>query len=125
MNFPKTLLCGEVQLVTLTFTNTGSTPLHKLKVASSNPKYCVLGTYSDNTMPTSVYKSLSGCASRQNICEDSAVKRVTDINIPGGSLQPNTSFSLPLWVRGNDIGGIHEVDFLFYYEAVQQLKKHR
>lgn len=111
--------------MTLSFTNTGSTPLHRLKVASSNPKYFVLGDYTDNDMPSSVYKAVSASRSSEVICDDSAVKRVMDINIPGGSLHPNTSFSVPLWVRGNDIGGMHEVDFLFYYEAVQQLKKPR
>ncbi|XP_052816266.1 trafficking protein particle complex subunit 8-like isoform X2 [Mya arenaria] len=125
LNFPKTLLCGEVHPVTVTFTNVGSTPLHRLKLATSNPKYLVLGLNTDIRTSTSVYTSSSDCNETSSCvnCDPCAVKRVIDIDIPEGVLHPNSSISLPLWVRGNDIGGVHEVDLLFYYESAKQTNK--
>ena len=47
----------------------------------------------------------------------SATSQVISVPFPGdGVLQPGQTVSLPVWLRGNDIGGVHEVDFLFYYE---------
>ena len=43
---------------------------------------------------------------------------VLNIPLPEGALPPGGTLSLPLWLRGDDIGGVHEVDFLFYYEPV-------
>ncbi|XP_070190978.1 trafficking protein particle complex subunit 8-like isoform X2 [Littorina saxatilis] len=57
-------------------------------------------------------------------CLDSGVSlnktpEVTSVPFPGdGVLHPGQSVSLPVWLRGNDIGGVHEVDVLFYYEPV-------
>jgi len=124
-------------------------PLHKLKVASSNPKYFVLGKQLGQES-TSVYKTVTSvnigsgnsqssdsrgsskssiCAVNCNDVDETTAKRVLDITIPGdGLLHPNSSITVPLWIRGNDIGGIHEVDFLFYYEAAatqQQSNKAR
>ena len=45
--------------------------------------------------------------------------KVTTVPFPGdGVLQPGQTVALPVWLRGNDIGGVHEIDFLFYYEPV-------
>ena len=132
VNFPKTLLCGEVHPVTLNFTNTGSSPLRNLKVALSNPKFFTLGDHSDIPKFSGVYhiEKFNEASSNCNLCTSadkdfSSLSRVMDINIPGGVLHPNTSATVLAWVRGNDIGGIHEVNFLFYYEPAQQMPKVR
>lgn len=45
--------------------------------------------------------------------------KVNSLPFPGdGVLHPAQTVALPVWLRGNDIGGVHEVDFLFYYEPV-------
>ncbi|XP_052230198.1 trafficking protein particle complex subunit 8-like isoform X4 [Dreissena polymorpha] len=126
-NFPKTLLCGEVHLVTVTFTNTGSIPLQKLKLASTNPKYFVLGRSEDLKLPANVYSISSNLKDNSAFvtCDRNSVKHVCDIDIPNGVLHQASSVSLPLWIRGNDIGGVHEVDLLFYYQASQQTTKPR
>ncbi|KAL4234283.1 Trafficking protein particle complex 8 [Mactra antiquata] len=126
LNFPRTLLCGEVHPVTLSFTNVGSSPMHKLMVASSNPKCFVLGTVLNKHNLGGVYKSSSvkdelNCVK----CDTDNVGRVTLIDLPGGVLHPKGSFSIQLWIRGNDIGGNHEIDFLFYYESAQKSTKPR
>lgn len=130
VNFPKTLLCGEVHPVSLNFTNMGSSPLHNLKVALSNPKFFTLGDHSDIPKFSGVYhidnNKSSNCQSCTSADKDfTRLSRVMDINIPGGTLHPKSTVTVPAWVRGNDIGGIHEVNFLFYYEPAQQMPKVR
>jgi hypothetical protein len=52
------------------------------------------------------------------------LNQVTRVPLPGnGVLNPGQSVSLPVWLRGNDIGGVHEVDLLFYYEPVKPQNK--
>ena len=130
MNFPKTLLCGEVHPVSLNFTNTGSVPLHNLKVALNNPKFFTLGgVNTDIPKFSGVYhieSQSSNCRTCASADKDfSQLSRVMDINIPSGTLHPKSTVTVPAWVRGNDIGGIHEVNFLFYYEPAQQMPKIR
>ena len=116
------------------FTNMGSNPLHKLKVASSNPKFFTLGLHSDKFNFDEVYvqetkldknKNSRDSSVIQAKCDTRTLSRVIDIDIPDGTLQPKQTMCVPLWIRGNDIGGIHEVDFLFYYESAQKLDKNR
>jgi len=134
VNFPKTLLCGEVHLVTVTFANIGSKPLHKLKLVTTNPKYLVLGTsqhkvtsehiYHSSTTTTTTSSTTSTPTTLTSVpCDPASVKRVIDIDIPDGVLHPNTSVNMPLWMRGNDIGGIQEIEMLFYYEPAHQQTK--
>ena len=130
VNFPKTLLCGEVHPVTLNFTNTGSSPLRNLKVALSNPKFFTLGDHSDIPKFSGVYHIENAPSFNCSLCtpadkDFSKLSRVMDISIPGGTLHPNSTVTVLAWVRGNDIGGIHEVNFLFYYEPAQQMPKVR
>ena len=54
---------------------------------------------------------------------DLNIKRVIDIEIPDGILHSKSSMSIQLWIRGNDIGGNHQVDFLFYYELAESSQK--
>ena len=131
MNFPKTLLCGEVHPVSINFTNTGSSSLHHLKVALSNPKFFTLGSdHSDIPKFSGVYHVENSQSSNCRMCASAdkdftKLSRVMDIDIPGGTLNPQHTVTVPAWVRGNDIGGIHEVNFLFYYEPAQQMPKVR
>ncbi|XP_060083234.1 trafficking protein particle complex subunit 8-like [Ylistrum balloti] len=127
-NFPRTLLCGEVHAVMLQFTNVGSSPLHKLKVASTCPEFFTLGCHGQLPKFPCVYQSAMdvGVSDSECMCnsisKDSVnVTRVVDIDLPSGTLQPKSTISIPAWIRGNDIGGIHEIHFMFYYEPVQQL----
>lgn len=46
----------------------------------------------------------------------SQLSGVVEIPIKGSTLQPGGSVQLPLWLRGPDQEGVHEINFLFYYE---------
>lgn len=131
-NFPRTLLCGEVHAVMLQFTNIGSSALHNLKVTSTNPEFFTFGCHGDLPKFPSVYQTVSevpnsdkNCTCSSILKSDGNVSRVVDISLTNNSLQPKNTVSVPAWIRGNDIGGVHEIHFTFYYEPVQNLPKAR
>lgn len=134
-NFPQTLLCGEVHSILIEFSNQGSIPLKNLKVASNNPSFFTLGSPGDLLDPlhsSTVYRSPEkGVYDEKPIAgsepNEVAVNGniVIDIPIPNGKLDPESTLKVPMWIRGNDIGGIHTVNFLFYYEPVEQDTKVR
>ncbi|CAI9716399.1 particle complex subunit 8-like isoform X1 [Octopus vulgaris] len=125
---PETLLCGEVQSITLKFCNDGTIPLKNLKVASNTPSFLALGTDVDlvDSVPFSSIYQTQG----EDICgeipgnEPKEVAMngiiVIDIPIPNGILKPNFTMTVPMWIRGNDVAGVHTINFLFYYEPVEQ-----
>ncbi|KAJ8303460.1 hypothetical protein KUTeg_019856 [Tegillarca granosa] len=131
-NFPRTLLCGEVHAIMLQFTNIGSSALHNLKVTSTNPEFFTFGCHGDLPKFPSVYQTVSDVPNSDKNCtcssilkSDINISHVVDISLTNNSLQPKNTVSVPAWIRGNDIGGIHEIHFTFYYEPVQDLPKAR
>ncbi|XP_048756747.2 trafficking protein particle complex subunit 8-like isoform X2 [Ostrea edulis] len=127
-NFPKSLLCGEVHAVMLQFTNIGTSPLHKLKLASSTPEFITLGGQGELPKFPCVYQTTSEVSSDETKCYCNTKDRVTnvmDIPLPNRTLQPKNTVSVPAWVRGNDIGGVHDVHFMFYYQPVTNSPKVR
>lgn len=127
-DFPEALLCGEVHCVEVQFFNVGTVPLRNLRVAASNPDFFTFGcgpsmelpkypyTYQMHSGDDVQHSRILSIDSRQSFL---SLPQVTRIPFPGdGTLQPGQTLSVPVWLRGNDIGGVHEVDFLFYYEPV-------
>ncbi|CAB1324027.1 unnamed protein product, partial [Coregonus sp. 'balchen'] len=47
-------------------------------------------------------------------------KRVVEIPLGEGTLTPGESTQLPLWLRGPDQEGVHEINFLFYFESAEK-----
>ncbi|GFR74415.1 trafficking protein particle complex subunit 8 [Elysia marginata] len=158
LDFPESLLCGEVQCIEVEFTNKGKSPLHGLRVTSSHPRFFTFGLFPNGTNTTStapqqpqpptakypfVYQmraphcgaigpSLTSTVSTSIIGGSGYQPSADVLNIPlsdcqEGQLMPGQEVKLPMWIRGDDIGGVHEVDFLFYYEPVKSLStvKHR
>jgi hypothetical protein len=65
--------------------------------------------------------SCSSCSHHCSLRTDKVkVSRVLSIPIADGILRPKSTVSVPAWIRGNDIGGMHEIDFVFYYEPTNQ-----
>ncbi|XP_048107653.1 trafficking protein particle complex subunit 8 isoform X2 [Alosa alosa] len=46
--------------------------------------------------------------------------RVVEVELPGQVLQPGEALQVPMWLRGPDTEGVHEIHFLFYYESTQK-----
>ncbi|XP_033625745.1 trafficking protein particle complex subunit 8-like [Asterias rubens] len=141
-SFPSTLLCGEVCSSVVEFTNKGFSPLQKLLVSSNHPEMFSFGAFhtptnqsqpgkdSANQSKASVYRTVQCSGSREGGCVESTVDKcnishVTEIPLPGGSLPPEGSISIPMFVRGPDKSGIHEINMLFYYESSEENAKMR
>ncbi|CAL1544174.1 unnamed protein product [Lymnaea stagnalis] len=135
-DFPENLLCGEVQCLEIEFTNSGRSPLTALRVTSTHPRFLTFGRNSDLPKYPYIYQMrASQCSSLSSTLTSTVPGKdeflnlpdVLDIPLPNGALQPGETVSLPMWLRGDDIGGIHEVDLLFYYEPVKHTSsvKHR
>ncbi|XP_040896043.1 trafficking protein particle complex subunit 8 isoform X2 [Toxotes jaculatrix] len=137
LQFPTALLCGEIRKAYVEFCNVSSVALCGLRVASTHPDFFTFGsqatTPSTPLSPTSAencsaYKTLAtptqpgSVASEVLVSADdfSQLSSVMEIPINGNTLQPGESTQLPLWLRGPDQEGVHEINFLFYYESTEK-----
>ncbi|CAL9696434.1 unnamed protein product [Knipowitschia caucasica] len=130
LQFPSALLCGEIRKAYIEFCNMSSVGLCGLRVVSTHPNFFTFGSASTSSEPLtpltpgSAYKTVSGQAQQphvlvapQDFLQPSAV---ITIPIEGGMLRPGQSMQLPLWLRGPDKEGVHEINFLFYYESTEK-----
>ncbi|CAG5114906.1 unnamed protein product [Candidula unifasciata] len=124
-DFPENVLCGEVQCIEIEFTNVGKSSLKSLKVISTHPRFFTFGRDSELPKYPYVYQMrTSQCTSLSSTLTSTVTGKeeflkfpdVLHIPLPKGELRPGEKVSIPMWLRGDDIGGIHEVDFMFYYE---------
>lgn len=112
------MLCGEIQHVTVEFTNNGSHPLLDLKVASSHPAFFTFGKADESAETDRPYEKLtSPSETGEYVIRTEEVKHVMDIELPAGKLSPGATVSLPMWIRGPNTSGQHKIDFLFHYKS--------
>ncbi|XP_070816487.1 trafficking protein particle complex subunit 8 [Chaetodon trifascialis] len=140
LQFPTALLCGEIRKAYVEFCNVSSVALCDLRVVSTHPEFFTFGsqaTTPDTPLsPTSAenisaYTTLvthpqPGSAAFEMLvsAEDfSQPSGVMEIPINCRTLQPGESTQLPLWLRGPDLEGVHEINFLFYYESTDKGNK--
>ncbi|XP_067454174.1 trafficking protein particle complex subunit 8 isoform X1 [Thunnus thynnus] len=139
LQFPTALLCGEIRKAFVEFCNVSSVALCGLRVVSTHPNFFTFGSQATTPLtpvsPTSAencsaYKTLATPPGAQPgsvvsemlvSAEDfSQLSGVMEIPIDGSTLQPGESTQLPLWLRGPDQEGVHEINFLFYYESTEK-----
>uniref|UniRef100_A0A3B3UAB1 Trafficking protein particle complex subunit 8 n=1 Tax=Poecilia latipinna TaxID=48699 RepID=A0A3B3UAB1_9TELE len=137
LQFPTALLCGEIRKAYVEFCNVSAVALCGLRVASTHPDFFTFGSQStapftppspDSAENCSAYVTFPsplqpGSMSSETLVSAPACSqpsRVTEIPIHGGTLQPGQSVRLPLWLRGPDQEGVHEINFLFYYENTEK-----
>uniref|UniRef100_A0A673XUK4 Trafficking protein particle complex subunit 8 n=1 Tax=Salmo trutta TaxID=8032 RepID=A0A673XUK4_SALTR len=149
LQFPTALLCGEIRKAYVEFCNVSHVPLCGLRVASTHPDFFTFGSSSLATpltplSPTSfencsAYKTLAtppgatpGSVTAVTLVSaadfgsggggvfGTGGKRVAEIPLGEGTLTPGESTQLPLWLRGPDQEGVHEINFLFYYESAEK-----
>ncbi|XP_039610360.1 trafficking protein particle complex subunit 8 isoform X1 [Polypterus senegalus] len=144
INFPTGLLCGEIRKAYVEFVNVSKVPLTGLKVVSTHPEFFTFGsntaaltplspTASENcsayktvvTDMSSACKALTSLVSPQDfgVGSENLPHGVIDIPLPDSVLIPGASIQLPLWLRGPDKEGVHEINFLFYYENTEKISK--
>ncbi|XP_028442917.1 trafficking protein particle complex subunit 8 isoform X2 [Perca flavescens] len=137
LQFPTALLCGEIRKAYVEFCNVSSVALRGLRVASTHPDFFTFGSQTTTPVtplsPTSAencsaYKTLATALEPGSVASEMLVSAedfsqpsgVMDIPKDGSTLQPGQSTQLPLWLRGPDQEGVHEINFLFYYESTEK-----
>uniref|UniRef100_A0A8C2YA37 Trafficking protein particle complex subunit 8 n=1 Tax=Coturnix japonica TaxID=93934 RepID=A0A8C2YA37_COTJA len=143
INFPTGLLCGEIRKAYVEFVNVSKCPLTALKVVSKHPEFFTFGantavltplspSASENcsayktvvTDPTSVRTALLSSASSVDFGVGTGGQpEVIHVPLPDSILLPGASVQLPMWLRGPDEEGVHEINFLFYYESIKRHSK--
>uniref|UniRef100_W5K4I0 Trafficking protein particle complex subunit 8 n=1 Tax=Astyanax mexicanus TaxID=7994 RepID=W5K4I0_ASTMX len=140
INFPSSLLCGEIRKAWVEFVNVSAAPLAGLRVASTHPEFFTFGSAASDLTPVtptaaehcSAYKTMATPPSDGTVTLVSAATfgvngndrpTVVDIPLTGGVLGPGEALQIPLWLRGPDREGVHEIHFLFYYESVEKNAK--
>uniref|UniRef100_A0A3P9Q799 Trafficking protein particle complex subunit 8 n=1 Tax=Poecilia reticulata TaxID=8081 RepID=A0A3P9Q799_POERE len=137
LQFPTALLCGEIRKAYVEFCNVSAVALCGLRVASTHPDFFTFGSQStapftppspgsaENcsayvTFPTPLQPGPMSSETLVSAPAGSQPSGVTEIPIHGSTLQPGQSVQLPLWLRGPDQEGVHEINFLFYYENTEK-----
>lgn len=122
--------------------NVSNCPLTGLKVVSKRPEFFTFGGNSVSLTPlspsasehcsayktvvthsTSVYSVMTSAASSNFGIGIGNQPDVIDVPLPNSVLLPGASVQLPMWLRGPDEEGVHEINFLFYYESVRKHSK--
>lgn len=122
INFPVTLLCGEVRLTHFLFKNTGRTALRNLYISCNRPECFSLDVRpfdGDTYSKDAIYELFDGGSihhSYADIPAPDSLREVVKVPLENDLLQPNAEISVPIWIHGIPISGVHELDFLFYYE---------
>lgn len=142
LNFPTALLCGEIRKAWVEFVNVSAIPLTGLRVVSTHPEFFTFGSATSDLTPVTPTAS-EHCSAYKTVVMPSSVAAVTlvspasfgmtgddrptvaDIPLTGGVLGPGEALQIPLWLRGPDREGVHEIHFLFYYESVGKNAKLR
>ncbi|KAL1022685.1 hypothetical protein UPYG_G00031010 [Umbra pygmaea] len=147
LQFPTALLCGEIRKAYVEFCNVSRVPLCGLRVVSTHPDFFTFGSSSLATpltplSPTSyencsAYKTVAtppgampGSVAAVTLVSSGdfglgvggsgTLNGVAEIPLEDGMLKPGQSTQLPLWLRGPDQEGVHEINFLFYYESAEK-----
>ncbi|CAH2285036.1 trafficking particle complex subunit 8 isoform X1 [Pelobates cultripes] len=145
INFPTGLLCGEIRKAHVEFVNVSKCPLTGLRVVSKRPEFFTFGSSTAVLTPLSPAASMN-CSAYKTVITDSTSVRsvltssaapmafgigggnqpvVVDIPLVDSVLAPGASIQLPLWLRGPDEEGVHEINFLFYYESTEKQSRMR
>ncbi|XP_053570976.1 trafficking protein particle complex subunit 8 isoform X2 [Bombina bombina] len=145
INFPTGLLCGEIRKAHVEFVNVSKCSLTGLRVVSRRPEFFTFGSNTAALTPLSPSASVN-CSAYKTVVTDSTSAcsvltssaaptdfgncngnqpDVVDIPLTDSVLAPGASVQLPLWLRGPDEEGVHEINFLFYYESTEKHSRMR
>ncbi|XP_067402268.1 trafficking protein particle complex subunit 8 isoform X7 [Emydura macquarii macquarii] len=143
INFPTGLLCGEIRKAYVEFVNVSKCPLTALKVVSKHPEFFTFGGNTAVLTPLSPSASENYSAYKTVVTDSTSVCTAlmssassVDFGVGTGShpevihvplldsvLLPGASVQLPMWIHGPDEEGVHEINFLFYYESIKKHSK--
>uniref|UniRef100_A0A673MZL7 Trafficking protein particle complex subunit 8-like n=1 Tax=Sinocyclocheilus rhinocerous TaxID=307959 RepID=A0A673MZL7_9TELE len=140
INFPTGLLCGEIRKAWVEFVNVSAVPLTGLRVASTHPEFFTFGSAASDLTPVTP-TAAEHCSAYKTVAMPPSVEIVSlvspaafgvtsgdrpvvaEIPLSQGVLGPGEALQIPLWLRGPDREGVHEINFLFYYESTEKTAK--
>ncbi len=107
------------------FKNDGKVGLKNLHIYCNHPQSLSIDTQSttdDINSKDSIYEMLDGGRVHhshiKNIsCQDN--ERPVKVPLKNEVLLPGEEISVPVWIHGITSPGVHELDFIFYYESVE------
>ncbi|XP_037325170.2 trafficking protein particle complex subunit 8 isoform X3 [Pungitius pungitius] len=135
LQFPTALLCGEIRKAYVEFCNVSAVALCGLRVASTHPDFFTFGSRAPTPLTPVSPASAENCSAYKTTTRQpgsvasemlvsagdfSPLSGVMEIPIDGSTLLPGESTQLPLWLRGPDHEGVHEINFLFYYQSTEK-----
>jgi hypothetical protein len=108
-----------VQQITVAFKNVGQLPLHKVHVASTEPRFYTFGDLSFLDDVSSLVGPYQFDQSPEEDWKQASSSPLDFVSpVPIEALAPGASCSVPMWIRApSDAAAVHQVDFLFYYES--------
>ncbi|KAE8293871.1 Trafficking protein particle complex subunit 8 Protein TRS85-like protein [Larimichthys crocea] len=142
LQFPTALLCGEIRKAYVEFCNVSGVALCGLRVVSTHPDFFTFGSQATTPLtplsPTSAenssaYRILATPSQPGSVASEVLVSAedfrqpsgVMVIPIDGSTLQPGESTQLPLWLRGPDQEGVHEIQFSILLREHRERKQNQ
>lgn len=117
---PFTLFCGEIQKVTAEFTNVGQHQLRRIIMASPTPGIFAVGSPGETNDPHTLFKEIPSSRQPSPVIAEWKSDWLIEILMPDGEpcvLDPGQSIEVPVWFKGPETPGDHDLDILFYYES--------
>nr|XP_042908090.1 trafficking protein particle complex subunit 8 isoform X2 [Parasteatoda tepidariorum] len=119
-SFPYSFFCGEVKKVIAKLTNVGKHKLKRVIVASPTPGLFAIGIPGDINNPNAILKEITSSRQPSPVMSKWEPDWMIEILMPDGepcALDPGTSIEIPVWFKGPEAPGDHDLDLLFYYES--------
>ena len=110
------------------FKNSGKTALKSLHISCNRPECFSLDGQSfdgDTYSKDAIYEMIDGGSTHHSTAENlspESVREIVKVPLENGLLQPNAEISVPVWIHGMSTPGVHELDFLFYYEPLNHVR---
>lgn len=116
-NLPTNLLCGETQTAHFTFKNTGQEAMKNVYLVCSCPRSFA---FKSTTEEKSRYNIKDNLITIEDINRE--FKGIVKVPLTDNKLLPGDEVTTEVSVHGARSPGVHEIDFLFYYEPFDSVK---
>ncbi|GFY47383.1 trafficking protein particle complex subunit 8 [Trichonephila inaurata madagascariensis] len=119
-SFPSNLYCGEVQKVTAELTNIGQHKIRRIIMASPKPGLFAIGNPGEINDSENILKEISSSRQPSPVIAKWDCDWMVEVLMPDGescALESGASLEIPVWIKGPETPGDHNLDILFYYES--------
>lgn len=119
-SFPCNLYCGEVQKITAELTNIGKHKLRRIIMASPKPGLFAIGNPGEVNDSDNILKEISSSRQQLPVIAKWDCDWMVEVLMSDGescALESGASLEIPVWIKGPETPGDHDLDILFYYES--------